>query len=327
MKRSVITSGGGARIVWVQGLLASAEVTQRVRDAELYAGVSAGAIFSLLCARYVDDPRGLEYVRDLDFKLMPHWGGVSGILMTSLFQPYVFSHEQLCDALYRQLDLAPGEDAPITRDLSVGFCDIDNNQYSEKTFLAGSMIREEKIVDYVAASSSIYGLFQGWTHGDALYQDGGYAHNIPIDALRGASSDSIIFSLIPLDVTLPGSYGGNGFWKFLMAANITFYNIMYSDIGRGRMNPIEKTKHCIVYDTPHGTLYGSIHKERFDFVITYDKRLLNDLKRDGELAAMECFAGDLTVPMLRPSSPSSKWKWWVLLGVAALVIVVILVAL
>ena len=322
MTKSVIISGGGARVVWVQGLLASTAVMERFREADVYAGVSAGAMLSLLCARFVDDKtKGLEHVRDLDFKMLPHWGGMTGILVTAMLRKYVFSHRQLCDKLYEMLELPPG-DATLGREVSVGVCDLTNNQYTEQRFLKGTKIRASGIVEWVAASASIYGLFQGWKHAGTLYQDGGYAHNVPVKALRAASKDSLILSLIPLNVSLPGSYGGNGFWKFLMAANITFYHVMYDDIGRGSLKPFKQTPHCIVYKTPHGMLYGAVHQPRFDFVLSYDHGLLSDLKRDGELAALEC-NHDLAVPLLKPSPPSRHLRAWIFAGLLAVVVVLV----
>ena len=307
MRRSVIISGGGSRAAWAQGLLASPTIQRRFKDAEVYAGVSAGSILSLLCARYVDEPGGLQHVSDIDFGMLPHWGGMGGILVTAMVRPYVFSHREVCDMLYRQLGLEDGGDAQLNRELTVGICDIQNNHYMEKTFPRGAFIRENKIVDYVAASSSIYGLFEGWKHAGKLYQDGGYAHNIPVEALRNADKKSLIISLIPLDVTLPGSYGGEGFWKFIMAANITFYHVMYSDLGRDELEIKEKTENVIIYDTPYGELWGSIHRERFDFVLTYQMRLIHDLKRDGELAAQQRY-GDV-VPMAKSPPPRHIWPW------------------
>lgn len=279
---SIIISGGGSRVVWAQGLLSNSNVRKRFEQAEVYAGVSAGAILALLCARYVDTPSGLKGVSQRDFKLIPHWGGVAGIFVSSMFHSYVFSHRQLCHSLYAELCLPDGEDAVITRAVSVGVSDITRNCYEEKHFPAGTSIRESRIVDWVAASCSIYGIFEGWRRGNELYQDGGYSHNIPRDAIKNASPDSMIISLVPLNKRV-GEYGGNGFWKFLMGSNLAFYNTLYSDINHQQR--IFTSTNLTVFTSRHGEVWTP--RKYKNFTLTYKYALLRELRTSGSRAACE----------------------------------------
>jgi len=321
MKKSIIISGGGSRVAWVQGLLANPIIRKRFKAAEVYAGVSAGAIMALLCARYVDTPNGLERLSQRKLNLIPHWGGVAGIFVSSLFKKYVFSHRQMCDALYAHLSIPNGEDAIIARAVSIGVCDIARNQYEEKHFPVGTKIRESRIIDWVAASCAIYGVFEGWRRGDELYQDGGYSHNVPRDALRSASSDSMIISLVPLD-GLVGEYGGNGFWKFLMSTNLAFYSALYEDLNHRTKK--FNSKHVRIYTSPHGDVWTPTAYS--GFTLTYKKKLLEDLRISGYRAACEGvsgIAGIADIADIADIAPRHTWIW-LALGTSVVVLVIIL---
>lgn len=319
LKHSIIISGGGSRVVWAQGLLSNVAIRKRFEAAEVYAGVSAGAILSLLCARYVDTHHGLRGVSQRAFKLIPHWGGVAGIFMSSIFHTYVFSHSDLCDALYAELSIPDGKDAIITRAVSVGVSDITRNRYEEKHFPAGTKIRESRIVDWVAASCAIYGVFEGWRRGDELYQDGGYSHNVPRDALRNASPNSMIISLVPLD-GLVGEYGGNGFWKFLMGTNIAFYSTLYSDLNNRKQT--FQSKHLTIYQSPHGEVWTP--RTSSGFTLTYKRTLIENLRTSGIRAAREGTTGTADGTLLTPPKGGHMLQWFAVGTIAVIVLVIVL---
>jgi predicted acylesterase/phospholipase RssA len=249
-------------------------------------------------------------LRAQDFTMVPHWGGVAGIVVNSLFKKYVFSHCVMRKFVESMLPRDAKGRCVLRRDLTVGLCDIQRTCYTELLFRKGTCVLSDtlsgggNVIDYVVASGAIYGIFEGWSHADARYIDGGYAHNVPLHTIQKASPDSLLISIVPLDITNACTQGV-GFWRFISCGNMVFFRALYSDVGRPPQAR-STTAHSIVYDTPHGLLIGPRYERNYDFTLTYSSKLMHGLRERGAHAAAALFAEDIAPYAASPAGALAR---------------------
>ena len=293
---AVVISGGGSRIAYAQGLLMNPTLRQRAEECCVVGGVSAGAMFACALSCCIDDPNSMDRLCAHEFTMIPHWFGVPGIFMDALMRKYVFSHKRMRTFMENSMrKILPDKTKwRLKRDLTVGVCDIRTSKYEEYLFKEGTHIatslerpgKHETVLDYVVASGSVYGIFQGWQRSaTSELVDGGYAHNVPIETIRKASSKSLLISIVPLDAS--GGVSGNGLWRFMNAANVQFAMAMRADMYRGRAELLCSTRRCVAYSTPCGLLIGPRASTHNNFTFTYSEVAVNTLRVDGQESAKD----------------------------------------
>ena len=329
--RALIVSGGGSRIAYAQGLLQNPTLRKRATQCTVFGGVSAGALFVCALSCCIDDKHATDTLCAHSFTMIPHWGGVNGIFVDACFKQFVFSHAAMCKYIHSVLKtILPNERRwTLKRDITVGLCNLQTSSYKEVHFKKGTHINNTlndgtTVIDYVVASSAIYGIFQAWTdtHSNVLV-DGGYAHNVPLYTLQRATTNSLILSIAPLDFT--AILNGNGFWRFIHAANVQFAINLATDLRINHKAPSRTANYSITYNTPHGLLIGPKSNPHTAFTFTYSTSLVNDLRKDGRISALEALNRPLRVSSDVQRSPDTAHRlvaciilFWIILLYAVL---------